>query len=202
MNQTLQRTVLLGLCLLTACNSYPDKRLLQYLNTDGFGKRYTGNAEEENYVTIGDTVVKNTAQKVRVLREGSVLVGFAGAVADAFTLFEKLEEKLERFPKNLTKAVVELAKDWRMDRYLRRLDALLLVADREHLFLVSGQGEVIEPDHDVLAIGSGGSYAVAAARALLAHSELSAKETVRRSLEIAGEICIYTNQEITVLELE
>ena len=152
--------------------------------------------------TIGDTVVKDTAHKVRALREGSVLVGFAGAVADAFTLFEKLEEKLERFPKNVTKAVVELAKDWRMDRYLRRLDALLLVADREHLFLVSGQGEVIEPDHDVLAIGSGGSYAVAAARALLAHSELSAKETVRRSLEIAGEICIYTNQEITVLELE
>ena len=156
----------------------------------------------DGQVTIGDTVVKNTAQKVRALREGSVLVGFAGAVADAFTLFEKLEEKLERFPKNVTKAVVELAKDWRMDRYLRRLDALLLVADREHLFLVSGQGEVIEPDHDVLAIGSGGSYAVAAARALLSHSELSAKETVRRSLEIAGEICIYTNQEITVLELE
>ncbi len=156
----------------------------------------------DGQVTIGDTVVKTTAQKVRALREGSVLVGFAGAVADAFTLFEKLEEKLERFPKNVTKAVVELAKDWRRDRYLRRLDALLLVADREHLFLVSGQGEVIEPDHDVLAIGSGGSYAVAAARALLAHSELSAKETVRRSLEIAGEICIYTNQEITVLELE
>jgi len=156
----------------------------------------------DGQVTMGDTVVKNTAQKVRTLRDGSVLVGFAGAVADAFTLFEKLEEKLERFPKNVTKAVVELAKDWRMDRYLRRLDALLLVADREHLFLVSGQGEVIEPDHDVLAIGSGGSYAVAAARALLSHSELSAKETVRRSLEIAGEICIYTNQEITVLELE
>ena len=156
----------------------------------------------DGQVTIGDTVVKNTAQKVRALRDGSVLVGFAGAVADAFTLFEKLEEKLERFPKNVTKAVVELAKDWRMDRYLRRLDALLLVADREHLFLVSGQGEVIEPDHDVLAIGSGGSYAVAAARALLSHSELSAKETVRRFLEIAGEICIYTNQEIAVLELE
>jgi ATP-dependent HslUV protease subunit HslV len=156
----------------------------------------------DGQVTIGDTVVKNTAQKVRVLREGSVLVGFAGAVADAFTLFEKLEEKLERFPKNLTKAVVELAKDWRKDRYLRRLDALLLVADREHLFLASGQGEVIEPDDPVLAIGSGGSYALAAARALLSNSELSAKETVRRSLEIAGEICIYTNQEITVLELD
>ncbi len=156
----------------------------------------------DGQVTMGDAVVKSTAQKVRTLREGDVLVGFAGAVADAFTLFEKLEEKLERFPKNLTKAVVELAKDWRMDRYLRRLNALLLVADREHLFLVSGEGEVIEPDDDVLAIGSGGSYAMAAARALHAHSELSAKEIVRRSLEIAGEICIYTNQEITVLELE
>jgi len=156
----------------------------------------------DGQVTMGDAVVKHNAQKVRTLREGRVLVGFAGAVADSFTLFEKLEEKLERFPKNLTKAVVELAKDWRMDRYLRRLDALLLVADREHLFLVSGQGEVIEPDDDVLAIGSGGSYAIAAARALLAHSELSATETVRRSLEIAGEICIYTNQEITVLKLE
>ena len=156
----------------------------------------------DGQVTMGDTVVKSKARKVRALKDGSILAGFAGAVADAFTLFEKLEEKLERFPKNLTKAVVELAKDWRMDRYLRRLNALLLVADREHLFLVSGEGEVIEPDDDVLAIGSGGSYAMAAARALLAHSELSAKETVRRSLEIAGEICIYTNQEITVLELE
>ncbi len=156
----------------------------------------------DGQVTMGETVVKTTAQKVRTLRDGSVLVGFAGAVADAFTLFEKLEEKLERFPKNVTKAVVELAKDWRMDRYLRRLDALLLVADLEHLFLVSGQGEVIEPDDGVLAIGSGGSYALAAARALISNSDLSAKETVRRSLEIAGEICIYTNQEITVLELE
>ena len=156
----------------------------------------------DGQVTMGDTVIKKTAQKVRTLRDGDVLVGFAGAVADAFTLFEKLEEKLERFPKNVTKAVVGLAKGRRRDRYLRRLDALLLVADREHLFLASGQGEVIEPDDDVLAIGSGGSYAMAAARALLAHSELSAKETVRRSLEIAAEICIYTNQEITVLELE
>ena len=156
----------------------------------------------DGQVTMGDTVVKSKARKVRALKDGSVLAGFAGAVADAFTLFEKLEEKLERYPANMRRAVVELAKDWRMDRYLRRLNALLLVADREHLFLVSGEGEVIEPDDDVLAIGSGGSYAMAAARALLTHSELSAKETVRRSLEIAGEICIYTNQEITVLELE
>ena len=155
----------------------------------------------DGQVTMGDSIVKNTAQKVRTLRDGDVLVGFAGAVADAFTLFEKLEQKLERFPANVTKAVVELAKDWRMDRYLRRLNALLLVADRDHLFLVSGEGEVIEPDDHALAIGSGGSYAMAAARALLEHSDLSAADIVRRSLEIAGEICIYTNQEITVLEL-
>lgn len=155
----------------------------------------------DGQVTMADTVVKNTAQKVRPLRDGKVLVGFAGAVADAFTLFEKLEEKLERFPANLTRAVVELAKDWRMDRYLRRLNALLVVVDEDHLFLVSGEGEVIEPDDDVMAIGSGGSYALAAGRALLAHSDLSATDIVRSALEIAGEICIYTNQEITVLEL-
>ena len=150
---------------------------------------------------MADTVVKGSARKVRELRDGAILAGFAGAVADAFTLFEKLEEKLERYPANMTKAVVELAKDWRMDRYLRRLDALLAVADQEHLFLVSGNGDVIEPDDGVLAIGSGGSFALAAARALKDHSELDATEVVKRSLEIAGDICIYTNQDIVVLEL-
>lgn len=156
----------------------------------------------DGQVTMGDTVVKGSARKVRRLKDGRILAGFAGAVADAFTLFEKLEEKLERYPENLTKAVVELAKDWRMDRYLRRLDALLAVADAEHLFLVSGNGDVIEPDDDVLAIGSGGSFALAAARALREHSELDAAEMVRRSLEIAGDICIYTNRDIVVLELD
>lgn len=155
----------------------------------------------DGQVTMGDTVVKGSARKVRELREGAILAGFAGAVADAFTLFEKLEEKLERYPANMTKAVVELAKDWRMDRYLRRLDALLAVADRDHLFLVSGNGDVIEPDDDVVAIGSGGSFALAAARALKEHSELDAASLVRRSLEIAGDICIYTNRDIVVLEL-
>ncbi len=150
---------------------------------------------------MGDTVVKTSARKVRELRDGTMLVGFAGAVADAFTLFEKLEEKLERFPANLTRAVVELAKDWRMDRYLRRLDALLVVADLHHLFLVSGQGDVIQPDDDVVAIGSGGSYALAAARALKTHTQLSAAEIVKQSLIIAGQICIYTNDEVTVLDL-
>ena len=128
--------------------------------------------------------------------------GFAGAVADAFALFEKLEEKLERFPANLTRAVVELAKDWRTDRYLRRLDALLVVADRDHLFLVGGDGNVIQPDDDIASIGSGGPYALAAARALRSKTDLSAADIVREALNIAGEICIYTNTEITVLELD
>ena len=156
----------------------------------------------DGQVTLGDTVMKATAQKVRTLKEGKILAGFAGAVADAFSLFEKLEEKLERYPGNLTRACVELAKDWRTDRYLRRLNALLIVADKDRLFLVSGEGDVIEPDDEIVAIGSGGSYALAAARALKANTELSAREIVQKSLEIAGEICIYTNQQISVLELE
>jgi ATP-dependent HslUV protease subunit HslV len=156
----------------------------------------------DGQVTLGDTVVKTKARKVRALHDGAILAGFAGAVADAFTLFEKLEEKLERFPANLTRAVVELAKDWRTDRYLRRLNALLVVADRESLFLISGDGDVIQPDDDIAAIGSGGSYALAAARALRAHSDLDAATIVRESLRVAGDICIYTNQDITVLELD
>jgi ATP-dependent HslUV protease, peptidase subunit HslV len=155
----------------------------------------------DGQVTVGDTVMKATAQKVRLLRGGRVLGGFAGAAADALTLFDKFEEKLERFPTNLPRAVVELAKDWRSDRVLRRLEALLAVTDREHGFVVSGTGEVIEPDDGVLAIGSGGGYALSAARALVKHTSLEPKEIVRRSLEIAGEICVYTNTNITVLEL-
>ncbi len=123
----------------------------------------------DGQVTLGDTVMKATARKVRLIKDGRILAGFAGAVADAFTLFEKLEEKLERYPANLTRACVELAKDWRTDRFLRRLEALLVVADRDHLFLVGGDGNVIEPDDDVVAIGSGGSFALAAARALKQH---------------------------------
>lgn len=155
----------------------------------------------DGQVTLGDTVVKTRAKKVRELKDGTILAGFAGSVADAFTLFEKLEEKLERFPGNLTKAVVEMAKDWRTDRFLRRLNALLVVADRQYLFLISGDGDVIQPDDDIAAIGSGGSYALAAARALKNHSGLGAGEVVREALRIAGEICIYSNQDITVLEL-
>ncbi len=156
----------------------------------------------DGQVTLGDTVVKANAQKVRKLKDGRVLAGFAGSVADAFTLFEKFEAKLERHPGNLPRAAVEMAKDWRTDRYLRRLEALLTVADKDHLFIISGDGNVIEPDDEIAAIGSGGSFALAAARALKEHSSLSAAEIVRRSLEIAGDICIYSNRNITVLELE
>ena len=155
----------------------------------------------DGQITIGDTVLKANATKVRALKNGKILAGFAGAAADAFTLFEKFEEKLERYPGNLPRAAVELAKDWRSDRVLRRLEALLAVADKEHGYVISGTGELIEPDDGVLSIGSGGSYALAAARALLRSSELSAKDIVQRSLEIAAEICVYTNAHITVLEL-
>jgi ATP-dependent HslUV protease subunit HslV len=156
----------------------------------------------DGQVTVGETVVKAQAQKVRALKEGTVLAGFAGSVADALTLFEKFEEKLDRFPGNLQRASVELAKDWRSDRVLRRLEALLAVSDLQHSFLLSGSGEVIEPDDGIVAIGSGGPMALAAARALCEHSDLSAPEIVNQSLQVAGEICIYSNTHITVLELE
>jgi ATP-dependent HslUV protease subunit HslV len=156
----------------------------------------------DGQVTIGDTVMKASAQKVRKLKDGKILAGFAGSVADAFTLFEKFEEKLERYPGNLPRAAVELAKDWRTDRYLRRLEALLAVADRNHLFVISGDGNVIEPDDEIAAIGSGGGYALAAARALKTATELDAAEIVKRGLEIAADICIYTNRNIVVLELD
>ncbi|MFW6193413.1 MAG: ATP-dependent protease subunit HslV [Gemmatimonadota bacterium] len=156
----------------------------------------------DGQVTMDETVMKARARKVRSLRDGKILAGFAGGVADAFTLFEKFEAQLERHPGNLTRAAVELAKEWRSDKFLRRLEALLAVADREHSFLISGNGEVIEPDDGILALGSGGAYALAAARALRAHSSLDAPGLVRQALEIAGDICVYTNAEIAVLELE
>ena len=155
----------------------------------------------DGQVTVGDTVMKANATKVRALKGGKILAGFAGAAADAFTLFEKFEEKLERYPGNLPRAAVELAKDWRSDRVLRRLEALLIVADKEHGFVISGSGELIEPDDGILAIGSGGSYALAAARGLLANSPLVPRDIVQKSLEIAAEICVYTNTHITILEL-
>lgn len=154
----------------------------------------------DGQVTVGETVMKSNAQKVRHLRGGKLLAGFAGSVADALTLFEKFEEKLERYPANVPRAAVELAKDWRSDRVLRRLEALLAVADRDNGFVISGNGELIEPDDGVLAIGSGGPYALAAARALTANTDLPPREIVRRGLEIAGEICVYTNTNIVVIE--
>jgi len=154
----------------------------------------------DGQVTVGETVMKATAQKVRTLANGRLLAGFAGSAADGLTLFQKFEEKIERFPDNLRRAAVELAKDWRSDRVLRRLEALLAVTDKESSFILSGTGDIIEPDDGVLAIGSGGPYALAAARALLANTPLPPADIVRRSLEIAGEICIYSNNRITIIE--
>jgi ATP-dependent HslUV protease subunit HslV len=155
----------------------------------------------DGQVTIGNTVVKAGARKVRKLYHDRVVAGFAGAAADAFTLFARFEAKLEEHRGQLPRAAVELAKDWRSDRILRRLDALLVVADREHSFLLSGSGELIEPDDGIVAVGSGGNYALAAARALLQVPDLSAKEIAQRSLEIAADICVFTNRHITILEL-
>jgi ATP-dependent HslUV protease, peptidase subunit HslV len=154
----------------------------------------------DGQVTLGNTVMKGNARKVRRLFDDKVLAGFAGGTADAFTLFERFEGKLEKYG-NLTRAAIELAKDWRSDRFLRRLEALLLVADPEKIFVVSGNGDVIEPDHDVAAIGSGGQFALAAARALLEGSTLGAREIVERSLNIAADICIYTNRNLVIEEL-
>ena len=154
----------------------------------------------DGQVTLGDKVMKGNARKVRVLREGKVLAGFAGSTADAFTLFEFFEKKLDQHGK-LNRAAIELAKDWRTDRMLRRLEALLCVAEKEHSLLISGTGDVIEPERDLLAIGSGGAYAQAAAQALLDNTKLGARSIVEKSLEIAGEICIYTNRSVTIEEL-
>ena len=154
----------------------------------------------DGQVSVGDTVMKSGAVKVRQLKGGKVLAGFAGAAADALTLFEKFEEKLERHPGNLQRAAVELAKEWRSDRTLRRLEALLIVVDRDNGYMLSGNGELIEPDDGILAIGAGGSYALAAARALARETKLAPAEIVKRAMTIAGEICIYTNTQITVVE--
>ena len=155
----------------------------------------------DGQVTVGATVMKHNAKKVRKLYNEKILAGFAGATADAFTLFEKFEAKLEQYHGNLTRAAVELAKDWRTDRVLRRLEALMIVADAERSFILSGNGDVIEPENGVSAIGSGGPYALAAARALLDHTKLDARKVAEESMKIAAEICIYTNKEISLEEL-
>ncbi len=152
----------------------------------------------DGQVTFDDTIMKHTAQKVRRIADGRILAGFAGSSADAFTLFERFEMKLEDFSGNLPRAAVELAKDWRMDKYLRRLEALLAVMDGEHGLIITGNGDVIEPDDGIVSIGSGGPYAIAAARAMLRHSKRSADQIVRSSLEITADICIFTNKDITV----
>lgn len=156
----------------------------------------------DGQVSFGATILKKNANKIRLLKEGKVLAGFAGSTADAFTLFEKFEAKLEEFRGNLMRAAVELAKDWRTDKYLRRLEALLIVADAAKTLTLSGTGDVIEPDDDIAAVGSGGPYALAAARALVKYSKLSAKEIVDEALRIAAEICIYTNEHRVVEELK
>ncbi|HEU0224320.1 MAG TPA: ATP-dependent protease subunit HslV [Steroidobacteraceae bacterium] len=154
----------------------------------------------DGQVTLGNTVVKGNAKKVRRLYNDRVLAGFAGGTADAFTLFERFEGKLEKYG-NLTRAAIELAKDWRADRALRRLEALLCVADAQSSFIVSGNGDVIEPEESIMAIGSGGPFALAAARALVASTDLSAREVVERSLAIAADICIYTNRHVVIDEI-
>jgi ATP-dependent HslUV protease subunit HslV len=152
----------------------------------------------DGQVTLGDTVMKRRARKIRKIQDGTILTGFAGASADALTLFDKFEAKIEQYKGNLTRAVVELAKEWRTDKILRRLEALLVVMDAEHSFVISGTGEVVEPDDGIVAIGSGGGFALAAARALEANSELDARSIVEESLKVAAEICVYTNDEISV----
>ena len=155
----------------------------------------------DGQVSIGNTVMKSTAKKVRKIEDRGVIAGFAGSTADAFTLFERLEEKLEKHGGQLTRAAVELAKDWRTDKYLRRLEALMAVADKDKSFIISGNGDVLEPEHGIIAIGSGGNYALAAARVLLEETNKSAEEIARKSIQIASEICVFTNNNITIEKL-
>ena len=155
----------------------------------------------DGQVTMGDTVVKGKARKVRALKEGTILAGFAGAVADAFTLFERLEEKLERYPANMRRAVVELAKDWRTDRYLRRLEAMMAVADKNVSLVLTGTGDVLEPDQGLIGIGSGGPYALSAARALIDIDGMDSEAIARKAMGIAADICVFTNTNVTIESL-
>ena len=155
----------------------------------------------DGQVSLGDTVIKGSARKVRRLGAGRVIGGFAGATADAFTLFERLEAKLEQYPGQLTRACVEMAKDWRTDRYLRRLEAMMAVADKDVSLVLTGNGDVLEPDDGVIGIGSGGNYALAAARALVDRDDMNAEDVARRALEIAADICVYTNTQFVVEKL-
>ena len=156
----------------------------------------------DGQVTLGNLIIKASARKVRRIRQGHILAGFAGSTADAFTLFERFEAKLDLYQGNLLRSAVELAKDWRSDRALRRLEAMLAVADRENSLIITGNGDVLEPEQGIVAVGSGGAFAQSAARALLENSELAPADIVRKSLEIAGDLCIYTNRNFVIEELE
>jgi ATP-dependent HslUV protease subunit HslV len=179
-------------------NTFPDWHGTTILAVRKDGKTVIAG---DGQVSMGQTVVKGTAKKVRRLANGRVLAGFAGSTADAFTLIERLEAKLEQYPEQLARACVDLAKDWRTDRYLRRLEAMLIVADKDQIFTVTGAGDVLEPEHAVAGIGSGGNYALAAARALMSVPDLSAEEIARRSMKIAADICVYTNGNVIIESL-
>ncbi len=174
---------------------YPEIRSTTVVGVLRDGKAALG---ADGQVSLGNTIMKHSAKKVRRVYNNSVLVGFAGATADAFTLLQRFEEKLEQHRGNLERSSIELAKDWRTDRYLRRLEAMLIVANSSKILIISGTGDVIEPDDNIVAIGSGGMYALSAARALYAHTDMPAREIVEKSLTIAGEICIYTNRNFTI----
>lgn len=177
---------------------YPEIRSTTVLGVIKDGKAVLG---ADGQVTLGNTVMKGNAKKVRTLYNGEVLAGFAGATADAFTLLQRFEEKLETHRGNLQRASIELAKDWRTDRFLRKLEAMMIVMNKSNVFLISGTGDVIEPEENIIAIGSGGNFAFAAASALLKHSNLTAREIVEESLKIAANICIYTNHNFVIEEL-
>jgi ATP-dependent HslUV protease, peptidase subunit HslV len=172
-------------------------------STTVIGMRHNGKVVmgADGQVTVGNAVMKHNARKVRKIYNNTVLAGFAGAAADAFTLYERFEEKLEQYHGNLQRAAVELAKNWRTDKYLRQLEALLAIVNAEQALIISGTGEIIEPDDGIIAIGSGGNYALAAARMLVKHTELPAREIVREALNAASDICIYTNKQIVIEEL-
>ena len=180
----------------------PGKRLIR--STTVLSVRRNGSVvlAGDGQVTLGESVIKHTAKKIRRLYNDKILAGFAGSTADAFTLFSRFEAKLEQYHGNLGRAAVELAKDWRTDKMLRQLEALLIVTDAKQTFLLSGTGDVIDPDEGIATIGSGGSYALASARALMQNTDLSAREIAVKSLKIAGEICIYTNDQMTIEELK
>ncbi len=181
----------------------PNSNMYNFRGTTILSVRKNGNVAlaGDGQVTLGNTVLKHNAKKIRKMYDDTILAGFAGATADAFTLFEKFEEKIETYRGNITRAAVELAKEWRTDKMLRRLEALLIVADREHSFIISGTGDVIEPEDGIAAIGSGGPFAQSAAKALLMHTELDAGKIVGEAMKITSKICIYTNDTIITEEL-